>query len=110
MALIFLIALSSAFAAGGLYLYGFFRLYGIVKMERPDWLQVRGSLSFLYEGLSRAGDPNVQVEVLRVAFGSRASQLQDPAAIRYAQWIRVFLPSALTLFVVSLAGALAGAP
>ncbi len=91
-------------------MYGFFRLYSIVKAERPDWLQVRGSLSFFYDGLPRSGDPNVQVEVLRIAFGSRARQLRDPTAMRYAQWIRLFLPAALTLFVVGLAGTLSGAP
>ena len=105
MALIFSISLLCSFCFGVLYVYGFFRLYGIVKTERPDWLQVRGSLSFLYGDLSHISDPNVQVEVLRIAFGSRADQLQNPAAVRYARWIRLFLPLALIFFVVGVAGA-----
>ncbi len=110
MALIFTISLLCSFVAGALHMYGFFRLYGIVKAERPDWLQLRGSLSFLYDSLPRFSDPNVQVEILRIAFGSRTHQLQDPAGMRYALFVRLFLPIALVLFVVGLAGTLAGAP
>ena len=92
------------------YLHAFFRLYGIVKAEKPEWVQVRGSLSFFYDGMSRAGDPNVQIEILRVAFGSRARQLQTPMAASYAKRIRVLLPIGLALFALVLAGALVGAP
>ena len=92
------------------YLYAFFRFYGLVKTERPDWLDIRGSFSFLYDGLSRIGDPNVQIELLRIAFGSRTRQLQSPMAVSYAKRIRLLGCSGLVLFIVGLAGLLASAP
>ena len=110
MSLVFLISIMAFACVTAFYLYAFFRFYGIVKSERPDWLQVRGSLSFFYDGLSRAGDPNVQMELLRIAFGSRASQLRTPMAASYAKRIRYSLPVGLVLFVVGLVGALASAP
>ena len=92
------------------YLHAFYRLYGIVKAEKPEWIQVRGSLSFFYDGLSRAGDPNVQVEILRIAFGPRARELQAPMAASYVKRIRILLPIGLVLFALVLAGAIVGAP
>jgi hypothetical protein len=110
MSLVLPISILAFACVTAFYLYAFFRFYGIVKSERPDWLRVRGSLSFFYDGLSRAGDPNVQMELLRIAFGSRASQLRAPMAASYAKRIRYLLPVGLVLFVVGLVGALAGAP
>ncbi|KAF1685073.1 hypothetical protein B1992_13190 [Pseudoxanthomonas broegbernensis] len=110
MSLVFPISILAFACVTAFYLYAFFRFYGIVKSERPDWLQVRGSLSFFYDGLSRAGDPNVQMELLRIAFGSRAGQLRTPMAASYAKRIRYLLPVGLVLFVVGLVGALASAP
>jgi hypothetical protein len=92
------------------YLYAALRFYGIVKAEKPEWLQVRGSLSFFYDGLPRVGDPNVQVELLRVIFGPRSHQLQAPMAATYVTWIRILLPVCLALFAVGLVGATLGAP
>ena len=92
------------------YLYAALRFYGIVKAEKPEWLQVRGPLSFFYDGLPRIGDPNVQVELLRVIFGPRSHQLQAPKAATYIRCIRILLPVCLGLFAVGLAGAMVGAP
>jgi hypothetical protein len=93
-----------------IYLYAFVRLYSIVKSEKPEWLQIRGSLSFMYDGLPRLGDPNVQVELLRIAFGSRAKQLHAPMAASYVQRIRVLGSIGLVLFLIGLVGTVAGAP
>ena len=92
------------------YLYAFVRLYKIVETEKPEWIDVRGSLSFLYDGLSRLGDPNVQFELLRIAFGPRAGHLASPMAATYAKRIRWLLPVGLVFFIVGLAGAIVGAP
>ena len=110
MSLVFPISILVFAFVTALYLHAFFRFYGIVKSERPDWLQVRGSLSLFCDGLSRAGDPNVQMELLRVAFGPRASQLRTPMAASYAKRIRYLLPLGLVLFIVGLVGLLASAP
>lgn len=110
MSLVFPLSILAFACVTAFYLYAFFRFYGIVKSERPDWLQVRGSLSFFYDGLSRAGDPNVQMELLRIAFGPRASQLRPPMASSYAKRIRYLLPVGLVLFIVGLVGLLASAP
>jgi hypothetical protein len=93
-----------------IYMYSFFRLYKIVQKERPDWISVRGSLSFFYDGLSRSGDPNVQVEILKIAFGDRAAQLDDPRAKSCARRIKVLLPICLVLFAIGAGGIIANAP
>lgn len=84
------------------YLYAFTRFYRIVNAERPEWVQRRGSLSFLYEGLPRQGDPNVTVAVVRTAFSSRVSQLQAPKAAFYAWLVRVLLLVGLVLSVFTV--------
>ena len=71
------------------YMYFFYRFYGLVQAERPEWLNVRGAFSFLHEGYSRIGDPNVQLQLLRIAFGSKSRQLQSPSALSYAKRIRL---------------------
>jgi hypothetical protein len=101
--------LAFAFVAA-IHMHAFLRLYGIVKSERPDWLQVRGTLSFLYDGLSPACDPTVQIELLRIALGPRASQLRAPMAASYARRIRFSTPVALALFAIGLVGVFASAP
>ena len=109
MSLVFQLALIAFFCVVPLYLYAFFRFYGIVKAEKPEWLQVRGSMSFIYDGLPRAGDPNVQVELLRIAFGSRVRQLESPLAASYAGRIRLLGCLGIILFVGGAAGNLASA-
>ena len=110
MSLVFQLALLVFACIVPFYLYAFIRFHGIVKIEKPEWLQFRGSLSFLYDGLPRVGDPNVRVELLRIAFGSRANQLQSPMAVAYANRIRLLGSIGIVLFVVGLVGLLTGAP
>jgi len=109
MSLVAIIALLAFAGVTALYLHAFFRFYGIVQLERPEWLQVRSSLGSISGGHSRAGDPNVQLELLRIAYGSRASQLHAPMATRYARRICLLLPTGLVLFIVGLGGLLASA-
>src|SRR3546814_20179283 len=56
------------------------------------WVDKRGSLSFFYDGLPQAFDPNVTAEVIRLAYSSRVRQLQSPLAVSYAKRIRFMLP------------------
>jgi hypothetical protein len=94
------------------YLHAFLGLYRLVKAERPEWLHVRGAFSFLYgnDPLPRIGDPNVQVELLRIAFGSRARELRTPQALSYARRVRTLGIVGLVLFVAGVTGLLIGAP
>lgn len=89
------IAALTGFLSTVMYLHAFLKLYGVIAAERPDWVDVRGSLSFFYAGLPRICDPNVGTEVLKVAFGSRAAQLKSPLATKYARRIKVSLPIGL---------------
>jgi hypothetical protein len=90
------------------YMYAFKRFYDIVNTEKPEWLNIRGSLSFL--AISHSGDPNVQFELLCIAFGSKPAELQAPMALIYASRIRILLSVGLPLFVIGIAGMLASAP
>ena len=92
------------------YRHAFFRLFGIVKSERPEWLQVRSSMRQVYEGALRIGDPNVQVELLKIAFGARSRELQSPMATSYARRIRFLGCTGFILFLAGLTWLLASAP
>ena len=110
MSLVFQLAFIAFAGIAPFYLYAFFRFYALVKAEKPEWLSVRGSVSFLYNGLPRLCDPNVQIELQRIAFGPRARQLQSPMAASYANRIRLLGCSAFVLFIVAATGLLASAP
>lgn len=84
------------------YLYAFTRFYRIVNAEHPDWLKVRGSLSSMYDGLPRLGDPNVSWAVIKTAYSLRVHELRDSNGAFYAGLIRVFLPAGVMLFAAIL--------
>lgn len=92
--------------AGGIYLSSYGQLYALIKENRPDWLAPKGSLNFFYEDLPRVGNPNVVAQVICVAFGKRAFELDQPEAIGCALRIRFFLPLAVLFFLGFLAGVL----
>lgn len=85
------IAALTGFLSTLIYLHALMKLYGVIAAERPDWVDVRGRLSFFYEAFPKFADPNVGAEVVKVAFGSRAKQLRSPLAASYARRIRVSL-------------------
>jgi hypothetical protein len=94
------------------YLHAFVRFYRLAKAERPEWLNIRGAFTFLFGGdpLPGLGDPNIQAEIIRIAFGSRVRELHSPAAAAYARRIRVLGCVAVALFVAGITGLLASAP
>lgn len=92
------------------YLYSVFKLYGIIKAEKPEWVAKRGSLSFFYDHLPRVGDPNVSTAVIRIAFGSRVAELRSPDAAWHARVIRVLLPAGLLAFALVFVWALRTQP
>ena len=81
------------------YLFAVWKLHGMIRLERPDWLRGEGSLGFFYRGMPSLANPNVGVDVLRVAFSSRRLQLSAPA-MHYAQRIRVLLPLGVAIFLI----------
>jgi hypothetical protein len=86
----------------GLYLYTFYKFHKLVLAERPEWVDRKGSLSFMYQALPRVGDPNVQAAVLRTVFSSRVRELRSPLAVKYAHRIRLLLFVVPLLFVLIL--------
>ena len=94
------VAGSIAFLCTLVYLHALFRLHGLIAVERPEWVNVRGALDFFYTGFPRAANPNVGAEVVKVAFSSRARQLQSPLAARYIRRIRICLPVAVAGYLV----------
>jgi hypothetical protein len=91
------------------YLHALNRFHRILKIERPDLADHRGSLSFFYSGMPRLADPNVGVAVIRAAFGPVAAQLRAPDAMRYARRIRFCLGLGLPMYVAAFAILLIGA-
>lgn len=93
------------------YWHAFHRFYGLVEAERPEWLNIRGAFSSLFDdGMRpRIRDPNVTIELLGVAFGSRARELRSPKAALYARRIRWLGCWGLGLFIIGTTGLLATA-
>lgn len=60
--------------------------------------------------LPRNGDPNVQLELLRIAFGSRARELRSPQASSYASRMRILGCLGIVLFVGGITRLLINAP
>ena len=110
MPIIFTIAFLIFTCIVPVYLFSFWKFYKIVQAEKPEWLKLRGSLSFFYDGMPSAADPNVQNEVLRIAFGARARELQNSSALIHAKRIRVLLPIGILLFLAYVVGVLYYAP
>src|SRR3546814_9447289 len=59
-----------------IYLHALAKLHGILRNERPELVEHRGSLSFFYTGMPRIADPNVGVATLKVAFSRNLPELQ----------------------------------
>jgi hypothetical protein len=98
------------FFATLVYMHAVLKFYALVKAERPEWVDRRGSLSVFYTGMPRLADPNVSFATIHVAFSGKRHELRSSQAGRYANRIRLLLPSAMVLFVGMLAGIVAGAP
>ena len=104
------IAAFIAFLCTFVYLHAVFRLHAVIAAERPEWVNARGALDFLYTGFPRAAIPNVGAEVVKIAVSSKASQLSDPRAASYMRRIRVCLPLGLLGYLVLVfAGSVGGA-
>src|SRR3546814_3875446 len=81
-----------------IYLHALAKLHGILRNERPELVEHRGSLSFFYTGMPRIADPNVGVATLKVAFSRNLPELQSPGALDYVSRIRFCLPLGLLLY------------
>lgn len=91
------------------HFHAVWKLHQVIRRERPDWVRGEGSLGVFYEQMPRIANPNVGVDVLRVAFSSRRLEL-SPEANLYSRRIRVLLPLGLALFAFVLASLLIPRP
>ena len=109
MQLVISLAALAAFLATLVYLHAVYKLHGILRTERPDWVDHRGALSFFYTGFPRVADPHVGAAVVRAAFSSRIRELQSPMASLYANRIRFCLPVGVAAYLVLIfAGSVSG--
>ena len=92
------------------YMHALFKFYAIVRAERPDLVERRGSLSFFYSGMPRLADPNVSLATIGLAFSPKLQQLRSPLAARHAKRIRVLGLLGMVLFSGILATIFASAP
>jgi hypothetical protein len=93
-----------------IYFHALHRFHSILRTERPELADKRGSLSFFYSGMPRIADPNVGLAVIRAAFSPVARQLRAPDAMRYARRIRFCLSLGVPLYLAAFAILLVGAP
>lgn len=70
------------------YLHALAKLHGILREERPELVEHRGSLSFFYRGMPRIADPNVGAATLKVAFSRHLPEVRVP-------WSACMLPATL---------------
>lgn len=77
------------------YLHAVVKLHGIIQSKKPSWLAGHRSKSIFYSSFPEIADPNINLRVVWLAFGSRWQRLNSPNAAKYVWRIRVLL-SALT--------------
>ena len=92
-----------------IYLHALAKFHGILRQERPELVDQRGSLSFFYTGMPRIADPNVGFATLKVAFSRNLPELRSPAALSYVSRIRLCLPLGLLLYGVAFVALAVGA-
>ncbi len=83
-----------------LYLYTFYRLYALVKVEHPEWFKTKGTIGYFTNGIS---NPNTQIELLKIIFTSKANKLKTALAISYAKRLRILIPLLFVLFIFGVA-------
>ncbi|KRD79841.1 hypothetical protein [Lysobacter sp. Root983] len=98
------------FIAMLVYMHAVFKFYAVVKAERPEWVDRRGSLGFFYTGIPRLADPNVSLATIGIAFSAKRHELRSPQAAKYANRVRILLPFGMVVFLGILAGLTVGAP
>lgn len=90
-------------AAVLVYMHAMLNFYALVKVERPDWVDRRGSLGFFYTGMPSLANPNVGLAAIGIAFSTKRHELRFSQARKYADRIRILLPLGLALFLSILA-------
>ena len=88
-----------------IYLWSVWQLQQQLQSERPQWVDVRGTLSPLYRFFPRVFDPNVSARTVKIALSKPLDQLPSRARSA-AMRIRILLPLGLVLFAVILVGIL----
>lgn len=86
-----------------LYLLSYSKLLDAIKKEYPDWLEVRGSLSFFYPAPLKVADPNLTVRVLAIAFSRRIYSLASDGAVTNGLRVRYLLITFSLLFLSVIA-------
>jgi hypothetical protein len=81
------------------YLHAVIKFSDIVQTEHPEWINRRGTLSFLYTGMPPSADPNVSLAILGIIFSARWRALRSPMAATYVGRIRILFPLLVTVFV-----------
>ena len=93
-----------------IYLHAVVKLHALISAQEPDWVAGRRSSSIFYMGMPSVADPNVNLAVVWLAFGSRWRDLTSPMASKYVWRIRFLLPALFAVFVGVLIAVAAGAP
>lgn len=83
-------------------LHASFRLYRIIAAEKPEWIPVGQPSARFYAGIPRILMANVQFQVLKVAFSSRARQLTTHSAARHVRHMRLALPLGAAAFYIAV--------
>ena len=82
------------------YIHSFKKFHDLIAELSPEWINQKGSLSFLYEGMPRWGDPNLVMAVIALAFGSKWKTLDNAIVKKYAKRIQFLLPFSIVLFAI----------
>jgi hypothetical protein len=92
------------------YLHAVVKLHGIIQSQEPSWLAGHRSNSIFYSGFPEVADPNINLRVVWLAFGTRWQRLDSPSATKYVRRIQVLLPTLTAVFVGVLIATVVTAP
>lgn len=80
------------------YLHAVVNLHGIIQSKEPAWLAGHRSNSIFYSSFPEIADPNINLRIVRLAFGSHWQRLNSPNAAKYVWRIRVLLLALTAVF------------
>ena len=92
------------------YLHAVVKLHNIIQSHEPSWLTGHRSNSIFYSVFPQVADPNINLRVVGLAFGTRWQHLDSQNAKKYVRRIQILLPTLIAVFVGVLIAIAATAP
>ena len=92
-----------------IYIFSIDQFYKLINEIKPKWLIQKGSLSFFYQGMPPICNPNISLAVVVLAFNGKWKSINNDEVQKYANRVRVLLPTLLILLLSLVSGSILNA-